>query len=159
MNISSAHEGAMLRILGLVAGAADRCGIPVLAIAYPRREGALGDDNYDALRSESEEQYATLVAHCCRIAVDLGADVVKTKYTGTVESFARVVRAAQPVPVVIAGGSLSDPLSALDVARCAVMAGGAGVSFGRNVFGQASPRDMVLALREVVHRGTDPAAA
>ena len=43
------------------------------------------------------------VAHAARVAEELGADIVKVNYTGSIESFARVVSGVK-IPVVIAGG-------------------------------------------------------
>ena len=40
-------------------------------------------------------------AHCARVAYEIGADLVKVQYTGSPESFARVVKSV-PIPVVMA---------------------------------------------------------
>jgi DhnA family fructose-bisphosphate aldolase class Ia len=69
-----------------------------------------------------------------RMAVELGADAVKTDYSGDPESMRSVVEGC-PIPILVLGGSrqASDE-DALAVARGAVQAGAAGVFFGRNVF-------------------------
>jgi fructose-bisphosphate aldolase, class I len=66
-----------------------------------------------------------------RIAVELGADAIKTDYAGGAESMHSIVQCC-PIPVLVLGGSRSD--SALDIVRGAKQAGAAGVVFGRNVF-------------------------
>ena len=38
-----------------------------------------------------------------RIGAELGADIIKTNYTGNIETFKTVIESC-PVPVVIAGG-------------------------------------------------------
>ena len=69
-----------------------------------------------------------------RMAVELGASMVKTDYAGNPESMRRVVDGC-PVPLVVLGGSrYSSDEQALDVIRGAVAGGAAGVLFGRNVF-------------------------
>jgi DhnA family fructose-bisphosphate aldolase class Ia len=69
-----------------------------------------------------------------RMAVELGADAVKTDYAGDPVSMRSVVQGC-PIPVLVLGGSrqASDE-QALAVVRGAVEAGAAGVFFGRNVF-------------------------
>lgn len=80
-----------------------------------------------------------------RIAAELGADAVKTDYTGDPSSMRSVVEAC-PIPIFVLGGSRqgSDE-DALDVVRGAALAGAAGVMFGRNVFQAA---DMQWFLRQ-----------
>jgi DhnA family fructose-bisphosphate aldolase class Ia len=69
-----------------------------------------------------------------RMAAELGADVVKTDYSGEIASMRAVVENC-PIPILVLGGSRhrSDK-HALDVVREVAAAGAAGVFFGRNVF-------------------------
>ena len=56
------------------------------------------------------------------------------------------------VPVLVAGGAMAaDRDAMLGAVREAIRAGAAGVAFGRNVWGDADPADVVAALREIVH--------
>jgi len=93
-----------------------------------------------------------LIQLSCRKAAELGADVVKTAYAATKEGFARAVETAF-IPVVILGGEKTDDAGILRMAKDSVDAGGAGVCFGRNVWGRQDPKAMVRALRAVVHEG------
>lgn len=69
-----------------------------------------------------------------RMAVELGADAVKTDYSGAPKSMRQIVRGC-PIPILVLGGSrLASEEDALAVVRGAVSAGAAGVLFGRNVF-------------------------
>lgn len=69
-----------------------------------------------------------------RLAVELGADLIKTEYTGDPVTMSDVVNAS-PIPIFVLGGSRKDSDNeALGVVRGAVEAGAAGVFFGRNVF-------------------------
>lgn len=69
-----------------------------------------------------------------RIAAELGADVIKTEYTGDPESMHRVIDSC-PIPILVLGGSRSgSDQEVLDVVRSIMRAGAAGVFFGRNVF-------------------------
>ena len=44
-----------------------------------------------------------IVGHVARIGAECGADIVKTLYTGDIDSFSKIVKST-PVPIVIAGG-------------------------------------------------------
>ena len=69
-----------------------------------------------------------------RIAAELGADVIKTDYAGTVAGMADVVKDC-PVPILVLGGSRAgSDEQALQVVREISQSGAAGVFFGRNVF-------------------------
>ena len=151
VNVTSRYEGDMLRTLSTVVRKAEALGVPVFAIMYPRREAEGVDDNYQELRETAPDRYSQLVAHAARIGMELGADVIKTSYTGSPESFARVVEAARPVPVVIAGGEFTSERQVLSSARGAVTAGASGVSFGRNVFLRDDPSRMLQLLHATVH--------
>lgn len=160
VNVTSSHERDMLRTLGAVARECEHLGVPLMAIMYPRRGTRSGpDDNYDQMQLDDLPAFTRLVAHSARIGVDLGANLIKTKYTGTPDSFADVVAACRPVPVIVAGGPVRTPLEMLQIAGNVVTAGGAGVSFGRNTFGKNDPGPFIAALRAVVHENLPPRAA
>jgi fructose-bisphosphate aldolase/2-amino-3,7-dideoxy-D-threo-hept-6-ulosonate synthase len=69
-----------------------------------------------------------------RMAAELGADAVKTDYSGDTASMRSVVEKC-PIPILVLGGSRhASDKHALDVVREVAAAGAAGVFFGRNVF-------------------------
>jgi DhnA family fructose-bisphosphate aldolase class Ia len=105
-----------------------------------------GDENYLKLKLENNEEYTNIVAHACRVAVELGADIIKTNFTGSTESFERVVYAAGNTPVIIAGGERVGEDGALENVRQAMKAGASGICFGRNLF----YRDNILSFIEKV---------
>ncbi len=139
VNMGDTSEGSMLADLGRVAREAADWGMPLLAMMYAR--GPMITDAFDP----------RTVAHCARVAVELGADVVKVPYTGDMESFARVVEACC-VPVVIAGGPKMDSTADfLQMVSDSMRAGAAGLSVGRNIFQHERPRMLVAALSGLVH--------
>jgi class I fructose-bisphosphate aldolase len=139
VNIGDEMEGQMLNDFGLVSRRAHDWGMPLLAMIYPR--GQKITNEYDP----------TVLKHAARLGAELGADIVKISYSGSVESFAEVV-ASCPVPVVIAGGEkMESDRQILEVVRGAIDAGGTGVSIGRNVFQHADPARMVGAVSMIVH--------
>jgi fructose-bisphosphate aldolase / 2-amino-3,7-dideoxy-D-threo-hept-6-ulosonate synthase len=138
-NIGGNEEAEMLEQLGIIARDCDEYRVPFIAMMYPRGEG---------IKNPSDPE---IVAHVARIGAELGADIVKTVYTGDPDSFRRVVRSC-PTPVVLAGGPKSEnELEALEMAEGAMEAGAIGVTFGRNVFQHENPQAMVKALGAVVY--------
>jgi DhnA family fructose-bisphosphate aldolase class Ia len=91
------------------------------------------------------------IASVARQAAEMGADYVKTFYTGDPESMAAVVEGAT-VPVIILGGERApDEASLLAQVRDAFTAGIAGVAFGRNIWSHPDPAAITRRLVEVVH--------
>lgn len=156
VNVSSDYEPEMLQTLGRIAMECEAHGIPLMAIMYPRGERELADNNYDELKQNDRNRYCSFVAHAARVGVDLGADIIKTQYTGDAETFARVVEACDPIPVVAAGGPPQPLAAVLQMASEIINAGGGGVSFGRNVFSRKSPESVLSALKSIVHDGLSP---
>lgn len=93
----------------------------------------------------------------CRIASDIGADIVKAVWpSGGVDGFAQVVDSCL-APVLLAGGPGGDDLdSTSELATKAMSAGAAGVMFGRRVFRADKPAEVLSALRGIVHGESDP---
>lgn len=139
INIGSEDEGKMLEFLGSLSEQCDSYGIPLLAMMYPRGPNIKDENEYE------------VVAHAARIGAELGADVVKTVYTGDTNSFRRVVQSC-PVPVVVAGGPrMKTDMDVLELGESSMKAGAAGLSFGRNVFQHDKPEAMSRALAAIVH--------
>ena len=119
--------------------AARRVGLPVIVEAV--LWGARMEDKRDP----------ELLAFGARVAAELGADAIKTAYTGDPESMRQVV-AGCPVPVLVLGGvRSSSPQVVLDATRDALAAGAKGVVYGRNVWQADDPMVMCGLLRDVIH--------
>ena len=88
--------------------------------------------------------------HMCRIAYEMGADAIKTEYTGDVASMRQVI-ASVGVPVLTLGGAVGDPEAVHQAARDAIDAGASGLIFGRNVWAAEDPVATTRALLETVH--------
>jgi len=141
INVGAPSEHEMLMKLGDVADECDSLGVPLLAMMYPRGPGV------------SSEYDPEMVEFAARIGAELGADIVKTNYTGSVETFQRVVQGC-PVPVIIAGGPKGKTeRDVMEAVFGSIKAGGVGVSIGRNVFQHENPTVMTKALSAIVHRG------
>ena len=152
INLTSKYEHEMLSQFGNIVTNCTRYSLPVLAIIYPRGENIdKSDNNYTDLKLNNPEKYANLLCHCVRVAKELGADIIKTHYTGIPDTFVRVIDAARPVPVIIAGGEFIDAKEVLLMAENALKCGCKGISFGRNVFSRKFSKNMVNALSDIVH--------
>jgi predicted phospho-2-dehydro-3-deoxyheptonate aldolase len=141
INVGAQDEDKMLVELGRVADECDVYSMPLLAMMYPRGPKI------------QNEHAPDVVAHAARIGAELGADIVKTNYTGDVETFKSVVESC-PAPVIIAGGpKCKTAQEILETACESIKAGSAGLSIGRNVFQHENPTLMVKALSAIVHNG------
>lgn len=144
LNIGSKEEPEMLSQLGSVADECENLQMPLIAMMYPRGEGV------------KDPADPSTVAHVARIGAEAGADIVKTVYTGSEDTFRLVVRGCL-VPVVLAGGSaVGSDLDLLRMAKSVMNAGAMGVTFGRSVFQHQDPESIVRALRKVVVDGGTP---
>ena len=143
VNLGDENERYMLESLGAITTRASEWGMPVLAMMYAR--GPKVENEYDP----------DVIAHCARVGMELGADVVKVPYSGDIKSFAHVVDSCC-VPVVIAGGEkLESDFDLLRMVHDSIQAGGAGLSVGRNVFQHANTPRLVRALNYIVHEDWD----
>ncbi|WP_456460335.1 2-amino-3,7-dideoxy-D-threo-hept-6-ulosonate synthase [Desulfurobacterium sp.] len=141
VNLGDINEDKMLEDFGAIAESCLEWGMPLIAMMYARGEGIKNPFDPD------------VVAHCARVAAELGADIVKVAYTGDTETFRKVVEGC-PIPVVIAGGpKMSNDMEILEMVEGAMKAGGAGVSIGRNAFQHEDPEKIVRAISLIVHEG------
>ncbi|MFI9817859.1 2-amino-3,7-dideoxy-D-threo-hept-6-ulosonate synthase [Saccharothrix variisporea] len=151
VNIGSDTEERQLADFGVVANACDAWNVPLVAMVYPR--GPRIADTTDP----------ALLAHVVNIAVDLGADIVKTNLALPVERMAEVVESC-PIPVLVAGGPATPGTaggpatggSLVDYARASMAMGCAGLAVGRRVFTSPQPMSLVAELASVIH-AEDPA--
>ena len=138
--VGSAHEKQTLTNLSRLCDKGQKYGIPVLAVTAVGKE-MVRDARYLGL--------------ACRIAAELGAQIVKTYYC---EGFEKIVNGC-PAPVVIAGGKKIEERDALRLAHDAVSAGAVGVDMGRNIFQSQWPVPMIRGVRAIVQDGKSDAEA
>lgn len=122
------------------------CGLPLIGELYPLRPD-----------ERTAEELFRIVHVGCRMLAELGADAIKTYFTG--ERFVETVQSC-PVPILVLGAEkMPTELDALELAQRAMQAGARGVVFGRNVFQARDPAAMISALRAVVKEDADPQQA
>jgi len=139
VNVGADTEAEMLEALGAMTMICERWSVPLLAMMYPRGK---------KVKNEHEQE---MVMHAARVGAELGADLIKTNYTGDPDSFKEVVQTCL-VPVIIAGGPKTNTDEELmEMVEEAIAAGAAGISIGRNVFQHKDPARMTRALSKIVH--------
>lgn len=135
--------GDNLKALAQVIRAADRFGLPVMV------EATL----WGAARSEKKPQDTNLVADICRVATEMGADLLKVPFIGAPEEFRRVTDIT-PIPVTILGGAKTGKIKDVFVmVEQALQANVSGLVFGRNIWQHPTPRLVLRALKKMVHQG------
>ncbi len=137
--------------------AADRLGMPVVVWAYPRGEAI-------AKKGGKESLYA--IDYAARVALELGADVVKVNYPVASEkdkespapynnltldpdqAFRKVVESAGRALVLVSGGEKVGDRELLAKVRSSMDAGATGIIFGRNLW-QRPKADALRITREL----------
>lgn len=137
---------------------ADRLGIPVIVWAYPRGE-------FVAKKGGKESLYA--VDYAARVALELGADIVKLNYPvrsekdrdspppyntlalSPEEAFRKVVESAGRALVLVSGGEKVGDAELLTKVRMSMDAGATGIIFGRNMWQR--PRADALRMTRELH--------
>jgi fructose-bisphosphate aldolase / 2-amino-3,7-dideoxy-D-threo-hept-6-ulosonate synthase len=140
--LTGAREPEMIRFVADVGNACDRLGMPFIAEAeFPT--------TYAAVEELTAEYGVDYLLRNARLCAELGADVVKSNWSGDADSYARVVEAAG-VPVVLAGGSRISDKELLHRMEQAMQVGAIGCSVGRNIFMHEQPEAMTRALARVI---------
>lgn len=134
------REGDFTRQASLAADECDGWGLPVMIEAMAKGKDLPSTDPGG-------------VKLASRAAAEIGADIIKTYYTGDPDSFAEVVDGAL-VPIVILGGARTDSIEAVfnDVFQ-SIQAGGSGIAIGRNIWQHSNTRAMIEAMAGLVHEG------
>ncbi len=137
---------------------ADRFGMPLVVWAYPRGDAV-------AKKGGRESLYA--IDYAARVALELGADIVKVNYPvpsekdaespppyntlrlGHEEAFRKVVESAGRALVLVSGGEKMSDAELLAKVRSSMDAGATGIIFGRNMWQR--PREEALRLTRELH--------
>ena len=132
------REGEFTRNASIAADESARLGLPLMIEAM-----AKGKD----LKSTDPKG----VKLASRAAMEIGADIVKTHYTGDPDSFREVVEGC-PIPILILGGPKADSDEQLvsDV-YYAMQAGARGIAMGRNIWQRKNVLPVIEAMAGLVH--------
>ena len=92
------------------------------------------------------------VAFACRIGAELGADFIKTEFTGG-ERFREVVRGCWAPIMVLGGSKTKEEKQLLEEISRALDCGAAGIIMGRNIVRSGCVRAMCHRISAIVHEG------
>jgi len=133
--LGSGNEPKIFSDFAKVRHEAHAAGLPVIAWVYARGSSIKNDVAPSTL------------AYCARVALELGADMVKLKYG---QKFSWTVKCAGSVPVVVAGGIKEPGSSFLRMAADAMNSGASGFAVGRNIWQGKEPLSLVKGLKKIV---------
>lgn len=125
--------------------AADRYGMPLMVEPLVMQDAAAGGYMVDG----DADKIIALV----RLAVELGADLVKADPTSDPQEYHRVVQTAGDVPVLVRGGGRTNDEELLTRTEEVLAQGARGIVYGRNIVQHADPAGITRALMAIVHRG------
>jgi class I fructose-bisphosphate aldolase len=158
----SEYENEMLREFSKIVREAHSIGMMAIGWMYPRGKAIFDSKSSSkTLKMALDEQEQTnqdidetpsIVAYAARIGMELGADMVKVKYTGSPDSFRWVVQSAQPTRVVMSGGPKTNTDEEfLSRVKDVMHAGAAGIAVGRNVWQRSDPLNISKKLHQVIY--------
>lgn len=160
----SKYEDQMNKEFAGIVSEAHAEGVPVIGWMYPRgvtimdktstsKTVKMAFAEQEKTKLEMDETSA-IVAYGARIGLELGADIVKVKYTGSVESFKWVVNTAAPTRVVMSGGPTTKTDDEfLNRVKAVLAAGGTGIAVGRNVWQRKDPLSISEKLYNIIFGG------
>lgn len=139
--VGGPEQAEQLRQLGVMAKQAASFGMPLVAHIYPRGSFIEKKNQYDWKN----------VAYAVRAGAELGVDILKTNYTGSPDTFRKVVEAC-PARVVVAGGEVGNKIEDyLKMTRDIIDVGGAGVTYGRFVWEYGHMPELIRVLKFLIH--------
>lgn len=134
-------QNEQVNAIGKMSKACMSLGMPLIGHMYPKGESVA---HADMTKWEN-------IAYCVRAGAELGVDIIKTTYTGDVESMHKVVESC-PARVVIQGGEACKTLDDyLQMTRDAMDCGVGGVTMGRFVWEYDDVTALVVVLRKIIH--------
>lgn len=157
----SSYEHEMNRELSDIVREAHSNDIPVIGWMYPRGRAIMDKLSTSktmqlAIAEQKEsgmpiDETPTVVSYAARVGMELGADVVKVKNTGSVEGFKRVVESAAPTKVVMSGGAMTNTDDEfLQTVSDVLKAGAIGVAVGRNIWQRQDPFTLAEKLQKLI---------
>jgi len=136
--LGSKYEKKMFADFGKIQEQAHQLGMAAIAWIYPR--GSAVED----------ETSPEMTAYAARVGLELGADMIKIKYSGSEETFRKAVQSAGETKVVLSGGSKTGEEEFLNIVELVIKAGATGIAVGRNVFQHQDPLAITEKIKKVL---------
>ena len=153
--LGAPFEAEELEKVGRIASESRAWGLPVVAEILSQRMMANHMDMSGGGLATLPADIADDITLACRIGAELGADAIKSRYSGDVKAFRRSV-ACCGRPVLVAGGPrrVGGLGGTLETVSEVLEAGASGVIFGRQIWQHDNPVEAIEAVCELVHQGT-----
>jgi len=132
-------EASNLETLAKMGRECEKIGLPFIIEPLPLGSRVTGSN------------FTRLLASSVRISEELGADAIKTLYSGDIRSFRKICNSVS-IPIFVLGGAKGKTMrEGLELVEEAIEAGAKGTVFGRQVVQAEDPTAMVSAICKVVH--------
>ncbi len=133
----SRYESLMLKEFGRIEEEAVKYGLPVVMWSYPRG------------KEIKDDEAPEVVAYAARVAMEMGADVVKLKYPTDESALGWVVKSAGKTKVFLSGGKRLGDEGFEEHVRKVIAAGFSGIAVGRNVWQSSDPINRLKKLKSI----------
>lgn len=139
--IGSDYEDELLQEFENIQREAHKKNLPVIVWMYPRG------------KSVEKKKPEELMVYAARIALEIGADIVKLQYIGKEKDLKWAVKSAGKTKVVVAGGTKKGEKELLTQIKEIMDAGCIGLAIGRNVWQHPKPLEITKKIKEIVFGG------
>jgi fructose-bisphosphate aldolase / 2-amino-3,7-dideoxy-D-threo-hept-6-ulosonate synthase len=146
MQLIPENEEAVIALVARFGDECERLGLPYIVEA--ELPGAYQEGAW------TPENIVTYLRRSCRLAEELGADIIKTNWPGTTDGFAEIVSSVTK-PILVAGGPRISEPELLRILDSAINVGAMGASVGRNIFQSPDPARVTANIAAVVHDRID----
>ena len=136
--LGSDYEDEMLQEFENIQREAHAAGLPVITWIYPRGRSIIGKLNTE------------LMAYAARTGLEIGADIIKLHYAGSIESLKWAIKSAGKAKIVVAGGTKKDENMLVKQVKEIMDAGAIGLAIGRNVWQSPNPLEITNKIKKVI---------
>lgn len=136
--VGSSHEAEMFKEFSTIEKEAHNQNIPVIGWMYIKGSSIEGKDVKE------------LTAYAARLGLELGADIIKIKYPGDLESLKRAVESAGRTNVVVSGGAKENEKEFLNLVQTVIDAGCIGMAVGRNIWQSQNPIGLGNKVKNII---------
>jgi len=133
--LGSKFESEMIREFGKIQEEARRRNMVVVGWFYPATPEILSRENF--------------TRDACRLALELGVDIIKIKYPGSFEELKKINKTSNQ-KILIAGGPTINSKKFLSFLKKIMKLKFDGAVIGRNIFSQKNPGQMAKRVREII---------
>lgn len=136
--VGSEFESKIIEEFSQVVRDAHKKNIPVVGWMYVRGKAVENKD------------IGETTAYAARLGLELGADIIKIHYPGSLQSLKWAVESAGKTKVVVSGGAKEDEQMFLTTAKEIMASGAIGMAVGRNIWQHKDPLELSKKLHTIV---------